>query len=82
MSESVFNAATVGGQLFGIPTYSGIINTFSGGSVVGTQYYVCANNDPTVLTAGPVASNPNWKLVGEVMVEYSANNAVRIWRSK
>ena len=84
MSEAVFTAATVGGNQFGIPSYSGVLNYFTpSGSVERTEYYICVNNDPAVLTAGPIASNSNWKLVAEVKVDYDVDgNAEKIWRSK
>ena len=86
MSEAVFNAATVGGQLFGIQTFSGIINTFnSDGNVEETKYYICTdkNHSPDPLINGPVDGHPAWKRVGIVKVDYGgANNALRIWRAE
>ena len=81
MSEAVFNAATVGGQLFGIQTFSGIINYYNGNKIIRTEYYICVNK--AVAASGPVASDPdNWKLIGEVQVQYNGSNVEKIWRSK
>jgi len=82
MSEAVFNAATVGGQLFGIQTFSGIINTFnSDGNVEETKYYICTNK--AVAASPPDPSSPNWKLVGIVKVDYDVDgNAEKIWRAE
>lgn len=87
MSEAVFNAATVGGQLFGIQTFSGIINTFnSDGNVEKTEYYICIdkNHSSNPLSTGPDASLPSvWKRVGIVEVEYDGDgNAEKIWRAE
>jgi len=86
MSDAIFNATTVGGQLFGIQSFSGIINYFDlSDRIERTEYYICVNtNDPAVLINGPVALDPdNWKLIGEVQVRYNTNNdVVKIWRSK
>ena len=82
MSEAVFNAATVGGQLFGIPTYSAIINDYDGeGNVFGTRYYLCIDKTDGSISTGPDPSLTDvWKLVGEVKVQYDAGNAKKIWR--
>jgi len=90
MSEAVFTAATVGGNQFGIPSYSGVLNYFTpSGSVERTEYYVCIDkthvSDP--LFNGPDTGHADftsmWKLVGEVKVKYDVDgNAVKIWRSK
>ena len=90
MSEAVFNAATVGGQLFGIQTFSGIINTFnSDGNVEKTEYYICIdkNHSSDPLNNGPdtIHSDFNymWKRVGIVKVKYDVDgNAEKIWRAE
>jgi hypothetical protein len=81
MSDAIFNAATVGGQLFGIQSFSGIINYYSSNKIIKTEYYICINK--AVAASAPDATQPNnWKLIGEVQVQYSGNNVEKIWRSR
>jgi len=86
MSDAIFNATTAGAALFGIPTYSAIINDYNGSKLITTDYYICINNDPAVLSAGPDTSDPNfatnWKHVGRVKIEYvgTSKKIDKIWR--